>query len=173
MDPEELDDDQLPGLSDVANSHHPEAHERQPGLLDHTSDGAESVSSSGSQGKQRQSRRREIQQVLRSKLNNPDRPKPDYDDNELRDMSYVDLTKENWETETHGQKRGNDDGSQDPQIRFEDRIEQIIQNAKATAQVEFFEQLSREEWEQCGDFFIDKFASLMKAMKEARRRSVK
>lgn len=170
IDQEELDDAQLPGPRDVANSHHPEEHEHKPGIFDQTSDGAESVSSSGSQDQQRQSRRREIQHVLRSRLNDPNRLEPDYDDDELKKMTYVDLKKETWETETHGQKRGNDHDPQDPQIRFEDRIEQTIQNAKATVQVAFFEQLSREEWEQCGDFFIDKFAGLMKAMKEARKK---
>ena len=85
-------------------------------------------------------------------------------------MAYKDLKKETWDPKTFILKRANPAGTQNPEFSLEDCIEYTVQHESAENQVQFFQDMSMEEFEEAGDFFIDKFADLMKKIKEARKK---
>ncbi|KAH7383679.1 extracellular mutant protein 11-domain-containing protein [Cadophora sp. MPI-SDFR-AT-0126] len=98
-----------------------------------------------------------------------DRLIPDYSDAELKLMKYSDLDGENWDmvpkatqyklpAELHGRK-----------VTMEMKIAHHLKLDPEHGQLPFYENLSTEEWEQAGDLFIEKFAELMKKLKEKKR----
>lgn len=127
-------------------------------------DGAESGTSTVT-------RRAEIQRVLDARLMDPKRNELDHDDETLKVMTFADLKKELWDAELGaqpgGQKRQNPTQTQDYTV--EEGIEYVVQHEGAEAQVQFFEDLSMQEFEQAGDILIGKFSDLMKKITEARK----
>jgi hypothetical protein len=91
---------------------------------------------------------------------------PDYEDDELKGMSYAQLQTQSWEEVPHApvfelpEKIRGPDVNMAKQIQyyidikdFEERNERLF---------EYFQQMSTADWEQAGAFFVDKFASFMK-----------
>ncbi|KAE9363094.1 hypothetical protein N431DRAFT_423550 [Stipitochalara longipes BDJ] len=98
-------------------------------------------------------------------------PAPDYTDEKLKGMKYSDLKAEDWDTipnpkpfDLPAKLRGRHLGDQI--AYYADRSKK---NDDADDMVLFFEQLSTSEWEQAGDIIIEKFADLLKQVKEKRQ----
>lgn len=68
-----------------------------------------------------------------------------------------------------GQKRPNPSQTQNAEFSFEDYFHHVVKEEGAEEQVEFFETLSMEQFEQAGDLFISKFSDLMQQMTAARK----
>jgi hypothetical protein len=90
----------------------------------------------------------------------------DYSDEALKRMSYAQIEADTWEFSANGpapvDNRPLDDRLQGvvTQIRLGE------QNAQAS---NFFSNLSTAEWEESGEWFVDKFTDLMMAMREKRK----
>ncbi|PMD47264.1 hypothetical protein L207DRAFT_415795 [Hyaloscypha variabilis F] len=97
-------------------------------------------------------------------------PLPDYTDEKLKAMKYSDLKAEDWDNypnpkpfELPAKLRGKP---------LADQIAYYADRAKKNVDSEdvlFFEHLSTSEWEQAGDIIVDKFADLLKQLKEKRQ----
>lgn len=92
---------------------------------------------------------------------------PEYTDAALQKMAYADLEKEPWETVDS--KKGfqlakplRDTNS------LQEKLEHYTFKEEQDAQVAFFDQLSFEQWEEGGDWFVDRFAELIKEIKNKR-----
>jgi Extracellular mutant protein 11 len=153
---EETDENDLPG---------PPSKERQNNF-ELSSDEAETPSTTPT-------RQRKVRLVHNSQLTmgngyRPGYPPIDYDDEKLKDMKYSDLKAEDWDVipnpkpfelpaELEGKALG------DQIAYYADRIK-TDEDA-----VLFFEQLPTSEWEQAGDWLIEKFADLLKQLKDKRQ----
>jgi hypothetical protein len=120
------------------------------------------------------SARVEIERVLQARQDDPKRSTLDHDDEILETMAFADLKKESWDIKpsarSGGQKRLKQSQPQDSEFSFEEVIDYFVKNETAEAQVQFFEEISIEESEEAGDFFIGKFGDIMKQIKVARRK---
>jgi hypothetical protein len=93
---------------------------------------------------------------------------PEYSDESLRKMAYADLEKEPWEKADY--KKGfqlakplKDNSS------LQEKLEHYtFKVEEQDAQVAFFSQLSLEEWEEGGDWFVERFTELLTEMKKKR-----
>ena len=153
---EETDEDQLPG---------PPLEERQ----DHSEVSSnEADTPSASPTRQRKARLAQSSQLAVENGHPPGYVPCDYSDEKLKGMKYSDLKAEDWDTirnhkpfelpaELQGQPLG------DQIIYYADRIK------TDEVAVLFFEQLSTSEWEEAGDWLIEKFADLLKQLKEKRQ----
>ncbi|KAN0104382.1 Extracellular mutant protein 11 domain containing protein [Hyaloscypha variabilis] len=151
---EETDEFELPG---------PQSKERQ-NQFEISSDEAETPSASPS-------RQRKARIAHSSQLGMVDGlPLPDYTDEKLKAMKYSDLKAEDWDNypnpkpfELPAKLRGKP---------LADQIAYYADRAKKNVDSEdvlFFEHLSTSEWEQAGDIIVDKFADLLKQLKEKRQ----
>ena len=165
-DNESGEDADLPTMQEGGNGHHARQKSGDKGF-NPRSEGAETAVSAISR---RPSRRDEIERALAARLQDPDRSKLDYDDEKLKSMTYKDLKKETWDPKISSQKRANPAGTQNSEFSFEDCIEYTVKHESAENQVQFFEDMPMTEFEDAGDFFIDKFVDLMQKIKEARKK---
>lgn len=90
------------------------------------------------------------------------RTSPDYDDKALSQMSYSDLQNEPFDFDPARAPSKDDSGG------ASSRIAQV-QHMGSSDQQQFFANMSINEWEESGDWFVDKFTDIMKRLREARR----
>lgn len=98
----------------------------------------------------------------------------DYDDQQLNSMTYQTLKDETWEVEKHGRTSALPQELQDSAIPLSQRFKSCVdldgeKEETQGIQVEFFAKMSTTEWEETGDFFIERFAEILTKLKEARR----
>lgn len=88
----------------------------------------------------------------------------DYDDKALSQKTFGDLLNEPFDLDPA--QAGNDQGGDgNPLSNKLDRFA----NQPEEEQREFFASMTMEDWEESGDWLVDRFTDLMKRMKEARR----
>jgi hypothetical protein len=94
--------------------------------------------------------------------------KADYDDETLRGMKYSDLKSDTWDEYPNPKSFQFPAELQGPNVELGDKIKYYADKRDDDLTL-FFEQLSTKEWEQAGDWLIDKFADLLKQLKEKRQ----
>jgi len=110
-------------------------------------------------------------------------PDEDYDDDQLRKMSFQDLQNEAFEHDPRALVSSNDQrSSSHGQLTSKPRSESNVQleptdlagrwkrimEGTAEEQLAYYSKLSTSEWEETGDLFIDRFSDLMKRIRAAR-----
>lgn len=148
------------------DSHHMQQEVGYTDVEPHT-DRAESVVSTVSR---RYALRNEVDRALMARTEDSNWFKVVFDDEKLQNMAYSDLKEETWDSIASSQKRANPAGTQHSDFTLEDCIKYMVEDETADVQVRFFEEMSMAEYEESGDFFIDKFANLMKQIKDARKK---
>lgn len=96
------------------------------------------------------------------------KPIPDYNDETLKKMAYADLEKEPWEKSDYKKSFQLVKPLRDTSSLKEKLDHYTFKEVGQDAQVAFFTQLSLEEWEEGGDWFVDKFTEMMTEMKKKR-----
>jgi hypothetical protein len=95
-------------------------------------------------------------------------PTADYDDETLKGMQYSDLKSEDWDKDPNPKPFELPTELQGPNVELGDRIKYYAEKRDEELAL-FFEQLSTSEWEQAGDWLIDKFADLLKQLKNKKQ----
>ncbi|KAI4955126.1 hypothetical protein J4E91_000983 [Alternaria rosae] len=95
----------------------------------------------------------------------------DYDDKTLFGMSYEELRNESFDTNPRA--RPSVLAKEDLQKPLVERLELVQQNLDAIQQSEFFQALPTTEWEDAGDWFLDRFQDIIQRTKEARQKKRK
>jgi hypothetical protein len=112
-----------------------------------------------------------VGKALKARYEDENRFKLDHKDEELEGMTYTDLKKETWDGgKSGGKKRTSPTHTQNTEFTAKDYFIHMVREGDAEAQVKFFEQMSMAEYEEAGDFFIDKFTELMKQIKDSRKK---
>ena len=139
--------------------------------FDISSDDTGSSADGGSPSHRRKSRSDWVQQhpSMHSGIQNDTRLDPDFDDNTLRQMTYAHLKGQSWEDVPHAPQLAVPEALQGRDVSLGERIEYYSMNGDHNVQLAFYASMSTSEWEQAGDFFLDKFADLLKKFKEARQ----
>ena len=135
---------------------------------DSDSDGGETHIAEDNVQNESPSRQRKGRQVQSSQtMGGETFPFPDYTREQLKSMKYTDLKAEDWDTipnakpfELAPQLQGRSIGEQVEHYAHQKEEQQLI---------DFYEHLSTSEWEQAGDWLIDKFADLLKQMKQKKQ----
>lgn len=93
-------------------------------------------------------------------------PPADYDNEQLKGMKYSDLKSEDWDTIPNSNIF-----TLPPQLQGKPLGDQITYYAgRSTEELAlFYEHLSTREWEEAGDWLVEKFADLLKQLKEKRQ----
>ncbi len=93
-------------------------------------------------------------------------PPADYDDEKLKEMKYSDLKSEDWDTIPNSKVF-----ALPPQLQGKSLGDQITYyTSRPTEELAlFFEHLSTRAWEEAGDWLVEKFADLLKQLKEKRQ----
>ena len=175
-EPPLLEEDELPRHSASAdNDQYIQSRDQgsAQNRFDIPSDEAGSTTDGESPSRQPKSRSDRLQQ---GSLMNPayltdSRLGPDFDDDALRGMTYAQLNRQSWEDvpispqpalalpmELQGRE-----------VSLDERIEYYSTKGEDNALLEFYGSMSKSEWEQAGDFLLDKFGDVLKKIKEARR----
>lgn len=93
---------------------------------------------------------------------------PDYDENVLYGLDYATLRDQPFDAKP-GEHPPNKSTNLPPtDASLEDRLA-MTSGESHERQGEYFSQMSKDEWEKSGDWFINQFTDLMKKMKEARQ----
>lgn len=172
------------------------AHPVEQNGHEHESEGAHSEidprSESGQSNVNRRQTRVDTNVAMRSQNQADQRNQPDYTDEQLGSMKYVDLKKETWDTKTDPNtnkstngKRSNPTPSQE-ECSVRESAEAAVSEAfmlgkelgnkeesdpaLQARRAKIFANLTMEEYEEAGDIFIEKFSKLMKKMREARKK---
>ena len=95
----------------------------------------------------------------------------DYDHTTLFGMSYEQLRNESFDTNPLA--RPSVLSKEDLQKPLVERLELVQQNPDAVQQSEFFQSLPTTEWEDAGDWFLDRFQDIIRRTKEARQQKRK
>lgn len=95
----------------------------------------------------------------------------DYDHKTLFGMSYEQLRNESFDTDPRA--RPSVLSKEDLQKPLVERLELVQQNPDAVQQSEFFQSLPTTEWEDAGDWFLDRFQDIIRRTKEARQKKRK
>lgn len=93
------------------------------------------------------------------------RATPDYDDQALSSMSHTTLQNEPFDWDPAQAAR---QGHAGDAASLTDKLQQFSQQPERDQRV-FFASMSMQDWEESGDWFVDRFADLMKKLKDARR----
>jgi hypothetical protein len=93
-------------------------------------------------------------------------PPADYDNEKLKGMKYSDLKSEDWDTIPNSKVF-----ALPPQLQGKPLGDQITYYAGQQDEelALFYEHLSTREWEEAGDWLVEKFADLLKQLKEKRQ----
>ena len=93
-------------------------------------------------------------------------PPADYDNEKLKGMKYSDLKSEDWDTIPNSKVF-----ALPPQLQGKPLGDQITYYASRQTEelALFYEHLSTREWEEAGDWLVEKFADLLKQLKEKRQ----
>lgn len=94
---------------------------------------------------------------------------PDYNDKELRGMTYSNLKEEAFETDPHPPQPDVPAYLQGPNISLSDRISYFVDSKDVEAQSVFFGRMTMDEWEQTGEWFMEKFGSILQEFSKARK----
>ena len=86
-------------------------------------------------------------------------------------MSYGQLRNESFDTNPRA--RPSVPSKEDLQKPLVERLELVQQNPDAVQQSEFFQSLPTTEWEDAGDWFLDRFQDIIRRTKEARQKKRK
>ncbi|TVY65520.1 Diaminohydroxyphosphoribosylamino-pyrimidine deaminase [Lachnellula suecica] len=100
----------------------------------------------------------------------PTEVSPDYNDDQLKAMTYAELKAESWET-TPGiaPYLMPEEISVSSKLPIEQKIEFLVSsNQNAANRIGFFEELPTSEWHQAGDLILAKMADTMKKLRDAR-----
>ncbi|KAH7120956.1 extracellular mutant protein 11-domain-containing protein [Dendryphion nanum] len=91
----------------------------------------------------------------------------DYEDKELFGMSYEQLKNEDFDTDPRAEEpRLTEKMRQKP---LEERLQHVQKNIDPNHHAEFFTTLPTKEWEDAGDWFLDRFSDIIKRAKDARQ----
>lgn len=94
------------------------------------------------------------------------RASPDYDDMALSNMSYTDLQAEPFDLDpAQAAMQNSYGGDADPLSKKLDQLRHQSEREQRAV----FSNLSMEDWEQSGDWFVDRFSELMSKLRDARR----
>lgn len=94
------------------------------------------------------------------------RASPDYDDMALSAMTYTDLEREPFDLDpAQAAMQNSHGGDADPLTK---KLDQVSRQSDRE-QRSFFSNLTMEDWEQSGDWFVDRFSVLMNQLRDARR----
>lgn len=94
-------------------------------------------------------------------------PVGDYDPEVLFKMNYDQLQKEDFDMDPRAAPAVLSEDMLDKPLR--DRLEYVHKSLDSQDQTKFFTSLSIHEWEDSGDWFLEKFGGILKRTKEARR----
>ncbi|KAF1834057.1 hypothetical protein BDW02DRAFT_353543 [Decorospora gaudefroyi] len=94
-------------------------------------------------------------------------PYGDYDHDTLLGMKYKDLKNEDFDTDPHARPRVL--AEEDLRKPLVERLELVQKTLVVDQQSDFFRSLPTTEWEDAGDWFLDKFQSIIRRTKEARQ----
>jgi len=111
-------------------------------------------------------------------INPPQEKMPlDHDENVLGEMTYDQLAEEDFDKVPYPHFVRLPAELQNPQSNIAERMTQcmkfdeVAQNkGEPPILKDFFMQLSKDEWEEAGDWLIDRFADTLKSFKDARRK---
>jgi hypothetical protein len=94
---------------------------------------------------------------------------PDYDDHQLNEMGRADLCGEafDFDPKTAALRAVADENALNG-ADIETRLKHF-RDKDSIAQHQFFRQMSVQDWEACGDWFLDQFTAALKDVKEARK----
>jgi hypothetical protein len=90
----------------------------------------------------------------------------DYDEEALRKMNFAELQNEPFDHDPARQVIASP--AKPPADNLNDRLE-FYQSKDEAAQAQFFGQMSVREWDDSGDWFLERFGSIVTKMKEARQ----
>lgn len=90
----------------------------------------------------------------------------DYEDNVLHEMSFEELRNQSFDVNPQAASAQN--GSINSAATLEQRLARF-ENHGQYEQRKFFTGINIDEWEACGDWFVDRFGDIMKRMRDARR----
>ena len=94
-------------------------------------------------------------------------PVLDYDDTKLFDISYEQLKAEQFDYIPRLKSPFlSEDLRQQP---LERRLEHVQKNIDPIHQPQFFQELTTKEWEEAGDWFLDRFSDLVNRTRQARQ----
>ncbi|KAJ8071630.1 hypothetical protein OCU04_001950 [Sclerotinia nivalis] len=103
----------------------------------------------------------------------------DYDDAALRNMDYSQLRDESFEAPSAASEQPSEPDMSLSDRTLNERVSYHVEQYQAAdqqeldkqrvAMAEFFGNLSKDEWEEAGDWFLERFADTLKALKEARK----
>lgn len=103
--------------------------------------------------------------------NNNASPQGDYDFDALKEMGYNELKRESFDHNPRAPLQLlSDDMQQKP---LTERLDHVQHNFDAGKQSQFFSALPTAEWEDAGDWFLDKFNSIIQRTKDARQKKRK
>jgi hypothetical protein len=95
------------------------------------------------------------------------RPGGDYDPEVLNKMAYEELKNESFDTDPRGVDQPlSDEMLQKPLV---ERLTHVQNNFDSDRQAKFFQALPTGEWEDAGDWFLDKFSNIIQRTREARQ----
>ncbi|KAF2684330.1 hypothetical protein K458DRAFT_417913 [Lentithecium fluviatile CBS 122367] len=98
-------------------------------------------------------------------------PIEDYDDQILFNKTYDELKAEDFDTVPRGKPQVlSEDMIQKP---LEERLDHVHKHLDTGDQDKFFRALPTREWEEAGDWFLEKFSDIIKRTKEARQKKRK
>lgn len=105
----------------------------------------------------------------------------DYDDDALKHMDYDQLRDESWEAPSAPSPASEQTSEPDISLSgkpLNERVSHYVEphasnqeeiDQQRASMAEFFGNLSKDEWEEAGDWFLDRFAGILQALKEARK----
>ncbi|KAF2437737.1 hypothetical protein P171DRAFT_526534 [Karstenula rhodostoma CBS 690.94] len=94
-------------------------------------------------------------------------PIGDYDTPHLFNMNYDELRAEGFDTEPRGKTQVLSNDMQNRELK--ERLAYVQENLAPGNQDQFFRALPTREWEDAGDWFLDRFADIINRAKEARQ----
>ncbi|CAD6453858.1 5c5d79d9-0ba6-4c73-be9f-ad34576d7419 [Sclerotinia trifoliorum] len=103
----------------------------------------------------------------------------DYDDATLKNMDYSQLRDESFEAPSAASEQPSEPDMSLSDRTLNERVSYHVEQYQAAdqkeldkqrvAMAEFFGNLSKDEWEEAGDWFLERFADTLKALKDARK----
>ena len=151
------------------------ADDDSPSTFNAVSDGAGSTTPA--QSPSRPSKPRAMQQHQNSQLDTSNCPHydfPDYDDATLKGMTYAQLKDQTWEAFPPDPEFQLPEALAGQDITLEQKIQHFVhlqmdQAAKCKEQFSFFQQISISQWDEAGDFFVEKITQILNGLREIRR----
>ncbi|KAE8450507.1 hypothetical protein EG329_006237 [Mollisiaceae sp. DMI_Dod_QoI] len=109
-----------------------------------------------------------VPRVVKAAVPAPDIILPEYSDGALQKMDFAELEKEPWE-KVDDKKSFQLAKPLRENSSFKDKMEHYVFKEGQDAQVAFYGQLSTDDWEEGGDWFVERFAELVNEIKNKRK----